>query len=121
MADKAERSLTPQSISKLQNWLVDQVARNVELQGSDRPPVEHIQRLLNNALDHAQVNFEETQRERIIAAAIDDLYGLGPIQPLLDDPDITDVMINGAQKVFIEREGKLEKTDIVFPDEDAVL
>ena len=52
---------------------------------------------------------------------LDELTGFGPIQPLLDDPDVSEVMVNGPKKVFIEKKGKLTKSAITFDDDDHVL
>src|SRR5690349_14045469 len=45
---------------------------------------------------------------------------LGPLQPLLDDPDVTEIMVNGAHRVFAERDGRKAPTDITFPSENAL-
>lgn len=54
---------------------------------------------------------------RITEAILADMVGVGPIQPLLDDADITDIMVNGPDTIYVERFGKLEKTNISFRDE----
>lgn len=51
----------------------------------------------------------------------DELTGLGPLQPLMDDESINDIMVNGADHIFIERNGLVEKSDITFVDEQQVL
>lgn len=47
--------------------------------------------------------------------------GFGPIQPLLDDPEITEVMVNGRNKIYVERNGKITKTNISFDDDDQII
>jgi pilus assembly protein CpaF len=66
-----------------------------------------------------QLNFVE-QRE-LIEALIADMLGLGPIEPLIDDETVTDIMVNGAKQVYVERRGKLEITDVNFRDDQHVL
>ncbi|MGH7338529.1 MAG: CpaF family protein, partial [Myxococcota bacterium] len=61
------------------------------------------------------VNRSETQD--LVASMIDELSGLGPIQPLVDDDDVNDILVNGRDRVFVERKGKLELTDIRFNDD----
>ncbi|GAL10746.1 type II/IV secretion system ATP hydrolase TadA/VirB11/CpaF TadA subfamily [Vibrio astriarenae] len=56
-------------------------------------------------------------RSSLVKSMIDELFGLGPIQPLVDDHAITDIMVNGPNNVFYEKYGKLEKSDITFVDE----
>ena len=56
-------------------------------------------------------------RQRLITETIDDILGHGPIEPLLQDPDITEVMCNGPQDVYVERAGRLELSDVRFLDD----
>ena len=71
----------------------------------------------HRAFDEQASVFSRGERLRIIADICDEILGLGPIEPLLKDPSITEVMINGASKVFVEKKGKLYKTDVKFHDE----
>ena len=52
---------------------------------------------------------------------VDEMVGIGPIQPLLDDPDVSDILVNGPETIYVERRGKLEQTDIRFRDAKHVL
>lgn len=56
------------------------------------------------------------QREAIIEAVVGELAGLGPLEPLLQDAGITEIMVNGPEQVYAEREGRLVQTDVVFDD-----
>src|SRR2546428_3573837 len=49
-----------------------------------------------------------------------ELFGFGPLQPLLDDPDVTDVLVNGSRDVFVERGGRLIRADVTFRDPEDV-
>ena len=60
-----------------------------------------------------QLNFIE-QRE-LVESLIADMLGLGPLEPLIEDETVTDIMVNGAKQVYVERRGKLELTDVAFP------
>jgi pilus assembly protein CpaF len=60
-------------------------------------------------------------RKKVVNELINDLTGFGPINPLLLDPDINEVMVNGPNQVYIERKGKIELSDIVFRDHDHVM
>ena len=71
----------------------------------------------HRAFDEQASVFSRGERLRIIADICDEILGLGPIEPLLKDPSITEVMINGASKVFVEKKGKLYRTDVKFHDE----
>jgi pilus assembly protein CpaF len=56
----------------------------------------------------------------LVREVTDELAGLGAVQPLLRDPAITDVMVNGPDEVWVERAGRLERTAVAFPDGDAI-
>ena len=53
-------------------------------------------------------------RERLVEELISEILGLGPIEPLLKDPSVTEVMVNGPDSIYIERKGRLQKTDVRF-------
>jgi pilus assembly protein CpaF len=56
------------------------------------------------------------ERERLVGEVLDETFGLGPLEPLLKDPAITDILINGPKTVYVERGGQLERTDVSFMD-----
>jgi len=57
------------------------------------------------------------ERQRLTAEVIDEVFGLGPLEPLLKDPTISDILVNTYKAVFVERAGKLEKTPVQFRDD----
>src|SRR6266568_6547334 len=57
------------------------------------------------------------ERERLSLEVLDEVFGLGPLEPLLQDPTITDILVNGAKEVYVERGGQLEETRIMFKDD----
>ena len=68
-------------------------------------------------LDDNPMNVPRGERARIVADICDEILGLGPIEPLLKDETITEVMINGPKKIFVERKGKLQLTNVQFHDD----
>jgi pilus assembly protein CpaF len=62
-----------------------------------------------------------SERERLVNEVLDETFGLGPLEPLMRDPSITDILINGAKMVYVERHGRLEKTAVVFHDDRHLL
>ena len=56
-------------------------------------------------------------RARITQEVADDILGYGPLEPLLNDPDVTEVMVNGPERIFVELGGKIKRVDAVFTDE----
>src|SRR4051812_11708614 len=61
------------------------------------------------------------ERERLIDEVLDETFGFGPLEVLLKDPTISDILINGPHKIYVERRGKMEKTDVKFRDNDHLL
>jgi pilus assembly protein CpaF len=57
------------------------------------------------------------ERDRLVNQVLDETFGLGPLEPLMRDPAITDILINGPKTVYLERNGRLELTDVVFHDD----
>jgi pilus assembly protein CpaF len=71
------------------------------------------------ALDRTPLTREE--RREIVRQLTDDILGYGPIEPLLRDDSVTEVMVNGFDKVYVERNGKLERSDVRFVDDSHVM
>src|SRR5690349_5629313 len=71
------------------------------------------------AAESAPLNFEE--REELVRQVLDEIFGLGPIEPLMQDPEVSDVLVNTFKQVYIERHGKLETTDVRFQDDKHLL
>ncbi len=69
--------------------------------------------------DALPLNFEE--RDLVVKQVLDEIFGLGPLEPLIKDPEVSDILVNTCRSVFIERYGKLEKTDVVFQDDRHLL
>jgi pilus assembly protein CpaF len=70
----------------------------------------HFAKLLNRA-----------ERERLVSEVLDETFGLGPLESLVSDPEISDILINGPKTVYVERRGRLQKTSVAFHDERHVL
>ncbi len=112
---------TPE-ITRLKNHLMDVVLREMEARppiGTDRREV--IKEYLNYAYQSLKIQLPTSVREQIFHEIMDDLLGFGPLQPLLDDPEINEIMVNGPKLVFIERKGHLVKTNITFENDEQVI
>jgi pilus assembly protein CpaF len=114
--------LTSADLLKFKRYLIENVGRSMEgeqLQLGDRS--EFMKQRLQDVYVQTKVSLPDDIRKQVFADIIDELTGFGPIQPLLDDPDISEVMVNGPKKVFIEKNGKLTKSAVTFDDDDHVL
>jgi len=76
-----------------------------------------IETLFNQVLAEENLLYTRANRSRLLEWVISDILGYGPLEPLLQDATITEVMANGSQNVYIERHGKIERTQIVFEND----
>jgi pilus assembly protein CpaF len=61
------------------------------------------------------------ERERLVTEVLDETFGLGPLEPLMRDPTVSDILVNGPKTIYVERKGRLSRTDVVFNDEKHLL
>ena len=80
-----------------------------------------IEDLFSVILEQEGIVLPRAERQKLFESIVAEILGLGPIEPLLGDPTISEVMVNGPHNVWIERSGKLQKTDITFQNNDHVL
>ncbi len=116
LRDEAEGQL----VTRIHARLAASIGRSIDTASS-----ESVRALINDqfpaALDEEKVSLSRTDRLRLQDAVLAEVVGYGPIQDVLADDNVSEVMVNGAKQVWVEREGKLHLTDITFSDEDHVL
>jgi len=113
--------LTSADLLKFKKYLAENISRSMEgeaLQLGDRS--ELFKQHLNEMYVQLKVTLPEDIRKQIFNEILDEMTGFGPIQPLLDDPDVSEVMVNGPKKIFVEKNGKVTKSAITFDDDDHV-
>jgi len=76
-----------------------------------------LQWLAAQIMDEQQLALNERERRQIVQGIQDEMLGLGPLQPLLADPGISDILVNGPQQIWVERRGRLERSSVHFDDE----
>src|SRR5712672_1092983 len=77
---------------------------------------EEVLLLIRNTVNSEAVPLSFAERERLAREILDEIFGLGPLEPLLKDPSISDILVNRYNKVYVERAGKLEPTGLSFKD-----
>ena len=116
LRDEAESQL----VTRIHARLAASIGRSIDTASS-----EAVRALINDqfpaALDEEKVTLSRTDRLRLQDAVLSEVIGYGPIQDVLADDNVSEVMVNGAKQVWVEREGKLHLTDIKFSDQDHVL
>jgi pilus assembly protein CpaF len=110
-------------LERLKDFLTGKIStempEHTELERRDRSLV---RKWLVEALQGTPaVDLEPALRDQVVDAALADLIGYGPLELLLSDPDISEIMVNGAKTVFIERSGELLETDVKFDNDEHLL
>ncbi|MBC7987245.1 MAG: CpaF family protein [Sphingomonadaceae bacterium] len=82
---------------------------------------EEFRPIIGEVLAELKITLNRREQFALEKVLVDELLGLGPLEELLNDPDINDIMVNGPQQTYVERKGKLELATITFRDEDHLL
>ncbi|MDI6758339.1 MAG: CpaF family protein [Candidatus Omnitrophota bacterium] len=76
-----------------------------------------VKQLLNEIIHRERLIMPDSDQNKVIADLVDELTGFGPIENIMNDPDVSEIMINGPKKIYIEKKGKKALSDLVFDDE----
>ncbi|MCA9271177.1 MAG: CpaF family protein [Planctomycetales bacterium] len=79
--------------------------------------IRHVRQLANEASRDSDQVLSQIDQERLLEELMWEVFGLGPLEPLMRDPAITDVLVNDPHTVYIERDGRMILTDVIFADE----
>ncbi|QNB48409.1 CpaF family protein [Thermanaerosceptrum fracticalcis] len=80
-----------------------------------------VEEMVNVIVDRDASHLTRMERQKIITEILDEVIGLGPIEQLIKDPEISEIMVNGPNQIFVERKGKLEKVPFTFRNNEHVL
>ncbi|MGE0421288.1 MAG: CpaF family protein [Reyranellaceae bacterium] len=106
--EQAKRLLHPLVIRRMD------IAAAVELPRAD---LQHqLDEMLRDLLVESRLQLNRAEQTELLTQILDDMLGLGPIEPLLRDETVTDIMVNGPKQVYVETKGKLQLTDVIFDD-----
>ena len=114
------------------DWLIDlkvqihrQLIERINLAMLEKLPRERIateiSQVVGDLLEQDRTALNRAERESLVADVLDELLGLGPLEPLLKDESVTDILVNGHDVVFVERRGLLERVETRFQDEKHLL
>ncbi|MCL5291159.1 MAG: CpaF family protein [Actinobacteria bacterium] len=76
---------------------------------------------IRRIIEEGEFLLPRLERDKVISGVLNEILGYGPIEPLLADPSISEIMVNGPYRVYIERSGRIAETDITFEDNEHVL
>src|SRR5690606_16025811 len=107
---------------RIKSSLHVKILEEIDLERLDRMQPEQarnqIRNMVSARLENDNTPLAFTERRKIIDEILDELFGLGPLEPLLLDSQISDILVNGYSSVYIERQGRVEKTGLRFDDGD---
>ncbi len=97
----------------------------IDLQTASRLPEDELRRqivdVIGEIVMESKLAINHVEQQLLAGQIVDDMIGLGPLEPLLKDEAITDIMVNGPYQIYIEKKGKLQLADIKFRDNDHVM
>ena len=101
-----------QTYLDLKSSLHSKVINEIDLESLNRlqedTAREQLRQVILDILQREKTPLTLTEREQLVSEILDEVFGLGPLQPLLADPTLSDILVNGAYNVYVERRGKLE-------------
>lgn len=106
--------------TRVQNRLLQELDPAMDLSRLDEVR-QQIQGLFEQVLVEENIVLTRPERQRLLEQITDEILGLGPLQPLLEDRSVTEIMVNGHDQVYVERGGKLFKAPVKFENDDHVM
>jgi pilus assembly protein CpaF len=115
----------PDELRRLKAQLHHQLVAGMDLTALASMSKEHlhleVRRVADDLCQRSSSLLSRQERERLVNEVLDETFGLGPLEALMKDPTVTDILINGHDTVYVERHGQLEKASIAFTDERHLL
>lgn len=121
---KKEREMDPyiELKTKIQNKVIEELDIDFnEISDENEKLKEKIISIIDKNIEEESLNLTNTQRKKIKEELLDEIIGFGPITSFLKDPSISEIMVNGPNKIYVERNGKLLLTDAKFKNDDHVM
>jgi pilus assembly protein CpaF len=120
LAKPGSGNLYAQLRGKVHQRLVEELAGN-----TDQSAAEHVRQriaeLVNELSGEMNLTMTRHDKLRVIDTVIDDVLGLGPLEPLLHDPEVTEIMINSAKQIYVEQHGKLSLSPVTFESTEQLM
>ncbi|MCH8171858.1 MAG: CpaF family protein [Proteobacteria bacterium] len=119
--DSTKKAQASESVLKakerIYSKLMDQIDATAAMEIPRSELAEQVSDVVGEILVQEKINLNLKEQKELVKVLMNDMLGLGPLEPLLEDESITDILVNGFDQVYIEQEGKLCLTDITFKDE----
>jgi pilus assembly protein CpaF len=105
---------------QVQMKLISELDPRADMNNKDQM-LRQMKEIFNTLLDSESIVLSRSEREQMLKSIADDMLGLGPLETLLANPDISEIMVNGPHQIYIEQKGRLTLTDVKFLNESHVL
>ncbi len=102
--------------TRLRQQVIDRIDHQALTQLDEAEMREHLQKEMERLLDLEEVRLARSERQSVIHTVLDEILGLGPLETLLADPAVSDILVNGPDTIYVERRGQLERVNISFRD-----
>jgi len=106
--------------ARIQNKLIADLDPTMDVTKTDEVR-RTIEEMYNDILAQENIVLSRAERQRLFEQIVAEILGLGPLEPFLADPTITEIMVNGAKNIYIEREGKIQRTKAVFESDEHLM
>jgi pilus assembly protein CpaF len=106
--------------SRVQNKLIGELDPKLDLSNAAKVR-QQVEDIFNTILDSENIVLTRTERARMFESIAADILGFGPLEILLNDTEISEIMVNGPRNIYIERKGKLTKSDVIFNNDEHVM
>ncbi len=117
---REEENSTIELRQRVQQRLINELDPRLDLSNVARVR-QQVEEIFNTILDSENIVLSRSERARLFESIAADILGFGPLQELLNDPEISEIMVNGPKKVYVEKRGKIQLSDVTFVDEQHVL
>ncbi|HYM01604.1 MAG TPA: CpaF family protein [Stellaceae bacterium] len=117
----ASRASIEEAIPRIYPLVMERIDPEVASKLQRQELARQLQAVVGEILLEQKIQLNQLEQRDLVTVLLDDMLGLGPIEPLLADETVTDIMVNGPKQVYIERRGKLELTDVTFRDNGHVM
>jgi pilus assembly protein CpaF len=117
----ASRASIDQAIPRVYPLVMERIDPEVASKLQRAELARQLQAVVGEILVEQKIQLNQLEQRDLVTVLLDDMLGLGPLEPLLTDETISDIMVNGPKQVYIERKGKLELTGVTFRDNGHVM
>src|SRR5258708_5786923 len=121
----ASMNPTAGASSQIKTNVHRRLLETMDLNEARRMPADQLQtecsRRIDQLLNEQRTPLSGPEKQQLLREVLDEIFGLGPVEEFLRDPLVSDILLNGPHKIYIERFGRLKKTNVTFRDDAQVM